>query len=152
MKIAWIVLYLASDTVRWQQDMRYKQNMTRGYTRGYALRRQDNTRYNKTCATTKQIANLQNFLQNKQRAVQYFAINFKKSFFFWCHKSSKCKTPKCTESKRLNQFSRFRGIVKQGLRHLFITSSNSHFFHKTDLELYLFKKIKFPLDIRSLQM
>ena len=39
-------------------------------------------RYNKICTTTKQIANLQNFLQNKQRAVQYFAINFTKLFFF----------------------------------------------------------------------
>ena len=40
------------------------------------------------------------------------------------------------ESNRLNLFSRKKGIVKQGLGHLFITLSTSLFFNKTDLELY----------------
>ena len=32
---------------------------------------------------------------------------------------------------------RIRGIVKQGLGYLLITLSSSHFFNKTDIELYL---------------
>ena len=30
------------------------------------------------------------------------------------------------------------GIVEKGLGHVFIASSSSHFFNKTDLEQYLF--------------
>ena len=41
------------------------------------------------------------------------------------------------ESNELNLFSRIRGIVKQDLEHLFITSSNSHFVNTTNLEQYL---------------
>ena len=32
-----------------------------------------------------------------------------------------------------------KGIVEKGLGYLFITSSSSHFFNKTDFEQYLFK-------------
>ena len=32
-------------------------------------------------------------------------------------------------------------IVEKGLGHLFIISSSSHFFNKTDFEQYLFKKV-----------
>ena len=45
-----------------------------------------------------------------------------------------------TESNGLNLFSRIRGIVEQGLRHFFITSSRFDFFNKTDLEQYLLNK------------
>ena len=31
-------------------------------------------------------------------------------------------------------------IVEKGLRHLFVTSSSSHFFNKTDFEQYLFNE------------
>ena len=34
-----------------------------------------------------------------------------------------------------------RGILEQGLGHLLITSTSSHFFNKTDLEQYLFNYI-----------
>ena len=37
-------------------------------------------------------------------------------------------------------FSQIKEIVEKGLRHLFITSNSSHFFNKTDFELYLFNK------------
>ena len=36
-------------------------------------------------------------------------------------------------------FLRVRVIVEKGLGHLFITSSSSHFFNKTDFPQYLFK-------------
>ena len=38
-------------------------------------------------------------------------------------------------------FSRIRGMVEKGLGTLFITSSISHFFNKTDFKQYLFKKL-----------
>ena len=41
-----------------------------------------------------------------------------------------------TESNVLNRIFANKGIVEQGWGHLFITSSNSHFFNKTDLEQY----------------
>ena len=37
-----------------------------------------------------------------------------------------------------NIFLQIRKIVEIGLKHLFITSNSSHFFNKTDFELYLF--------------
>ena len=37
----------------------------------------------------------------------------------------------------LNPFLRIRGIVEQGWEQLFIISSSSHFFNKTDFEQYL---------------
>ena len=45
------------------------------------------------------------------------------------------------KSNGLNLVSRIKGIVKQGLGHLFsvfTTLSSSHFCNKTDLEQYLF--------------
>ena len=36
--------------------------------------------------------------------------------------------------------SRIRGTVEKGLRHLFITSSSSHFFQESNFEQYLFKE------------
>ena len=36
----------------------------------------------------------------------------------------------------------YNGIVKQGLGHLYIILSSSHFFNKTDLEQFLFKIAK----------
>ena len=48
---------------------------------------------------------------------------------------------KYTESNGLNLFSRLREIVEQGLGHLFIASSSSHFFSKKDLGQYLFNSI-----------
>ena len=47
-----------------------------------------------------------------------------------------------TESQGINQFLRIKEIVEQGLGHLFIASSSSHFFNKTDFERYLLKKLK----------
>ena len=40
------------------------------------------------------------------------------------------------ESNRLNLFLQTRGIDEQGLGHLIITSSSSHFFNETDLKQY----------------
>ena len=45
-----------------------------------------------------------------------------------------------TESNGLKRTFAKRGIAEKGLEHLFITSSNSQFFNKTDLEQYLFKE------------
>ena len=53
-----------------------------------------------------------------------------------------------TKSKELNLFLRISVIVKQGLGHLFISSSSSHFLNKTDLEQYRFKPEPEP-DLRS---
>ena len=39
-------------------------------------------------------------------------------------------------------FSRMKGIGEKDLEHLFITSSSSHFFNKTDFEQYLFEDKK----------
>ena len=36
-------------------------------------------------------------------------------------------------------FLRIRGTVEQGLGNLFVASSSSHFFNKTDFEQYLFE-------------
>ena len=47
-----------------------------------------------------------------------------------------------TESQGINQFLRIKEIVEQGLGHLFIASSSSHFFNKTDFERYLLKKLR----------
>ena len=44
-----------------------------------------------------------------------------------------------TESNELNRIFANKGNCGKVLGHLFITSSNSHFFNKTDLEQYLFK-------------
>ena len=44
-----------------------------------------------------------------------------------------------------NIFSRIRGIVEQGLGHLFIDSSSSRFFKKTDLEQYFFGDLLFEV-------
>ena len=66
-----------------------------------------------------------------------------KVILFKFHKLLKCRLAKGTESIELNIFSRTRGRMEQGLGHLSITSSSSHFFNKTDLEQYLSKlKIK----------
>ena len=40
--------------------------------------------------------------------------------------------------KRIKLYFRELGIVEKGLGHVFITSSSSHFFNKTDFEQYLF--------------
>ena len=37
-------------------------------------------------------------------------------------------------------FLRIKEIVENGFGHLFITSSSSHFFNKTDFEQYLLSK------------
>ena len=39
-----------------------------------------------------------------------------------------------TVSKGLNMFSKIRRIGEQGLENLFITSSSSNFFNKTELQ------------------
>ena len=65
-----------------------------------------------------------------------FCKKFCKVILFWCHKISKCRIANGTKSNGLHLFSRIRRI---SLGHLFITSSGSHFFNKTDLERYLFK-------------
>ena len=39
-----------------------------------------------------------------------------------------------------NVFLQIKGIVEKDLGHLFITSSSSHFFNKTNFERYLFKQ------------
>ena len=50
--------------------------------------------------------------------------------------------------KGLNLFSRLREIVEKGLEHLFIISSSSHFFTKTNLEQYLYIGITiFVIDV-----
>ena len=59
--------------------------------------------------------------------------------FYWCHKLSKRGVINGTKLNELNVLSRIREIVKQGLRDLFIASSSSHFFNKTNHDQYLFK-------------
>ena len=82
--------------------------------------------------------NLQNILQNIEHRVVYFARNFPRVIIlFWCHESSKRRVANSTESNGLNRFSRMGGIVKQGLWHVFNTTSSSHFFNKTVRELYI---------------
>ena len=62
---------------------------------------------------------------------------------FLMSRKSKRRVANRTESNELNVFWRIREIVKQGLEHLFITSStivfDSHFFYKTVFEQHLFK-------------
>ena len=58
----------------------------------------------------------------------------------WCHKFAKCRAAIGTESNGLNLIFENKGNEKKGLGHLFITSSSSHFFNKTDFEQYLFKR------------
>ena len=55
-----------------------------------------------------------------------------------CHKIAKCRVAIGTESNGLNRIFVKKGIVEKGLEYLFITSSSSHFFNKTDLEQCLF--------------
>ena len=64
------------------------------------------------------------------------------AILFWCHKTSKRRVAKSAESNGLNLFSRKMGIVEQGLEQLFVTSSSSYFFNKTDLEQYLFNVVQ----------
>ena len=45
-----------------------------------------------------------------------------------------------TVLNRLNRIFAKERIVEKGLRHLFITSSSSHFLNKTDFEQYRFTK------------
>ena len=46
-----------------------------------------------------------------------------------------------TESNEVNSIFANKGNGEKHLGHLFIISSSSHFFNKTDFELYLFKKL-----------
>ena len=65
-----------------------------------------------------------------------FSGNFAKSYFSEVTKFER-KVFNGTESNGVNLLSQIRGIVENSLGHLFITSSSSHFFNKTDLELYI---------------
>ena len=83
---------------------------------------------------------LQNWFQNKQRYVGYSAKNFAKSSFSDVRKIRNAVVANGTELNGLNLFSQIREIVGQGLEHpLFIISNNTHLFHKTNFEQYLFK-------------
>ena len=64
---------------------------------------------------------------------------FCKVIHFWCHESSKRRFANGTESNGLNLFFPIRGIVDQGLKHLFNASSSSHVFNKTDFERHILK-------------
>ena len=76
-----------------------------------------------------EIANLQNFLLDEKRDVRCSARNFVKSSFSDVRKFGKAGLP------TVRQFSRIRGIAEQRLGYLFVSSSSSHFFNITDLEL-----------------
>ena len=52
-----------------------------------------------------------------------FCQKFCKVILFWRHKSWKCKVASGMESNALNLFLRIRGLIEQGLEHLFIISS-----------------------------
>ena len=56
------------------------------------------------------------------------------SYLFLMSRKLKRKVANGTESNGSNLFLQIKGIVEQGLRHLFISSSSSHFFSKIDLE------------------
>ena len=45
--------------------------------------------------------------------------------------------------KRIKKFFANKGTVEKDLGHLFITTSNSHFFNKSDFEQYFFEKKNF---------
>ena len=49
----------------------------------------------------------------------------------------KCKVVKGTKLNGLNLHLQIKGIVEKGLEHLFITSSNSNFFYKTNFKKYI---------------
>ena len=69
--------------------------------------------------------------------IVFFFLEILQSHTFLRSRNSKRKVFNGTESNGLNLLSQIRGIVENGLGHLFITSSSSHFFNKTDLELYI---------------
>ena len=58
---------------------------------------------------------------------------FRQVILFWCHEMYKCRIANATES---NSGTYFRNQENSGTRfeHLFLTSSGSHFFNKTDFE------------------
>ena len=72
---------------------------------------------------SKKILKISNFLENKEREVRLSTNR--------------------TESNGLSLILRIRGIVEQGLQHLFINSNKSHFFHKNRFEQYLFFNMTF---------
>ena len=110
-----------------------------------------------------EVLQIGDFLQNEQpnvllsNCVLSFARNFAKSSFSDVAKFSNAELP-TIRSQTVNPFSRTRGIVEPGLRHLFITSISSHFFNKTDLERHLFNLLlrkhddSFLLSSRSFSM
>ena len=52
---------------------------------------------------------------------------------------AKCRVVNGMESNGLNRLSWIKGIVEQGLGHLFISPSSSYFFNKIDFKQFLFK-------------
>ena len=97
----------------------------------------------------KNFANLQFCAELSNVSLSLFCKNVRFAFFipqkilerpsFRCHESLKCRVSNGMESHGLNLFLRMRENVEQGLGHLFITTSDSHFFSKTNLKQHIFK-------------
>ena len=68
-----------------------------------------------------------------------YCKKFCKDIIFWCHKILKRQVAIGAESNKLYLFFQLKSIVKQGLGHIFVISSSSYFFNKTDPKLHLFK-------------
>ena len=69
--------------------------------------------------------------------IAYSSTNFAKSFFFDVTKFQIAWLQIVRSQNELNMISQMKGMLKQAMGHLFITSSNSYFFNKSDLERYL---------------
>ena len=72
---------------------------------------------------------LQNFFQNIEHCTAYSARNLAKSFFSDGKKVRNARLP-MARSQTDQTYFREESIVAQGLGHLSITSSSSHFFKK----------------------
>ena len=73
---------------------------------------------------------------DNQTSRSVFCKRFQSHSFLY-HEISKRKVANGTESSGLNLFLADKRNSEHGLEHLFITSSSSHFFNKTDLKQYL---------------
>ena len=73
--------------------------------------------------------------------VAYSARNFAKSSFF---ESGNFKMQGCQwyVVKRIKSTVATKGNIEKSLQHLLIISGGFHFFNKTDLKQYLFKRIR----------